>query len=315
MTLAIGVDVGGTKVLGGVVDDDGKVIAEIRRPTPSQDPDETAEVIVGVILELCADHEAVAVGVGAAGFIDESRSTVRFAPNLAWRDEPLRERLAGRVPLPVFIENDANAAGWAESRFGAGRGHDDLLLITVGTGIGGAIVLDGTLYRGRFGGAGEPGHMIVEHEGIRCGCGNQGCWEQYSSGGALTRAARERAKASPVTAARLLELADGDPDAITGPFVTQAAEEGDALALELFDEIAGWLGIGLANLSALLDPGLFILGGGVSQAGHLLLDPVQAAYAAELTGRGYRPLAEVVLAQMGNEAGLVGAADLARREA
>jgi hypothetical protein len=120
VTLAIGVDVGGTKVLGGVVDDDGKVIAEIRRPTPSQDPDETAEVIVGVILELCADHEAVAVGVGAAGFIDESRSTVRFAPNLAWRDEPLRERLAGRVPLPVFIENDANAAGWAESRFGAG---------------------------------------------------------------------------------------------------------------------------------------------------------------------------------------------------
>jgi glucokinase len=315
VTLAIGVDVGGTKVLGGVVDEAGKVIAEIRRPTPSQDPDQTADVIVDVILELCADHEAVAIGVGAAGFIDEERSTVRFAPNLAWRDEPLRERVADRVPLPVFIENDANAAGWAEWRFGAGRGHEDLVLVTVGTGIGGAIVLDGALHRGRFGGAGEPGHMIVEHGGIRCGCGNQGCWEQYSSGGALTREARERAKASPRTAARLLELAEGDPAAITGPFVTQAAEEGDPLALELFAEIALWLGMGLANLSALLDPGLFILGGGVSQAGHLLLEPVQEAYGAQLTGRGHRPLAQVVLAEMGNEAGLVGAADLARRGA
>jgi glucokinase len=310
--LAIGVDVGGTKVAGGVVDEEGKILAELKRPTPSESPERTADVIVEVVNELRADHDIEAVGIGAAGFIDADRAMVLFAPNLAWRDEPLRERVADRIGLPVIIENDANAAGWAEARFGAGRGESDLVICTIGTGIGGAIVLGGRLYRGRWGIAAEPGHMLVVRDGIRCGCGNRGCWEQYGSGRALTREARDSAAASPLAAEALLQLAGGKVDDITGPIVTRAAQDGDPVASEVFRDVAHWVGIGLANLAALLDPGLFVLGGGVADAGDLLVQPARAAYAAHLTGRGHRPLAEIRLAELGNDAGLVGAADLAR---
>lgn len=313
MGYAIGVDVGGTKVAAGVVDDEGKILAEVRQPTPSYSPELTADAIVEVVAELRADHDVEAVGIGAAGFIDADRSTVLFAPNLAWRDEPLRDRVADRIGLPVIIENDANAAGWAEARFGAGRGESDIVCCTFGTGIGGAIVLGGRLHRGRWGIAGEPGHMLVVPDGIRCGCGNRGCWEQYGSGKALTREAREAAVASPLAAERLLRLAGG-VDGITGPIVTQAAHDGDPASCAVFKDVAHWVGIGLANLAAILDPGVFILGGGMADAGDLILGPARSAYAGQLTGRGHRPLAEIRLAELGNDAGLVGAADLARLE-
>jgi glucokinase len=310
--LAIGVDVGGTKVAAGVVSDDGTVVAELRRPTPSESPAQTADVIVELVEQLRKEYDVDAIGVGAAGFIDSGRSTVMFSPNLAWRDEPLREHISDRIGLPVVIENDANAAGWAEAKFGAGRGEHHLVLVTLGTGIGGAIVLDGKLYRGRWGVAGEPGHMTMVQNGVHCGCGNRGCWERYCSGTALTRAAQEAVAASRVVGHDLLEFAGGSIDGITGPVVTEAAKAGEQLALELLADVSRWLGLGLANISAVLDPGTYVIGGGLAAAGELLLEPARAAYAGALSGRGHRPLADIRLAGLGNEAGVVGAADLAR---
>lgn len=313
MTLAIGVDVGGTKVAAGVVDPAGQVLADVQYPTPSTSPTETAEVIGALVATLRRSHDVGAVGIGAAGFVDEFRSVVRFAPNLAWREEPLRAEVADLVGLPVVVENDANAMAWAEARFGAGRGEDHLVGVTVGTGIGGGMVLCGELYRGRYGIGAEFGHVRVVPDGLRCGCGNLGCWEQYASGRALVREAQELATAAPVMAARLLEMGGGAVEGITGPTVTAAALEGDAAAIECFTAVGRWLGQGLADLAAVLDPGVFVVGGGVSAAGDLLLAPARTAYAAALTGRGHRPAADIRLAELGPRAGLVGAADLARR--
>jgi glucokinase len=313
MALTIGVDVGGTKVAAGVVDDHGRILEQVRRRTPSTNPAETAEVIVEVVDLLKGKFEAVkAVGVGAAGFVDETRAVVQFAPNLAWRDEPIRDKVEERVELPVIVENDANATAWGEARYGAGRGEDYLVCVALGTGIGGGIVVDGKLYRGRFGIGGEIGHFRVVPDGRRCGCGNRGCWEQYASGNALVAEARDLARVSPALAGRLLELGDGRPEGISGPEITQAAREGDPAALECFRTVATWTGQGLADLTAILDPGVFVIGGGLSDAGDLLLDPVRTAFQSALTGRGHRAFADIRIAELGSSAGIVGAADLAR---
>jgi len=312
VALTIGVDVGGTKIAAGVVDDAGTILARTRRPTPGTSPSAVADTIAAVVEDLRAQHDVVAVGVGAAGFVDAERARVLFAPNLSWRDEPLRDEVAGRTGLPVVVENDANAAAWAEYRFGAGRGEPDLVVVTVGTGIGGGMVLDGRLYRGRFGLGGEFGHMQLVAGGRRCGCGQQGCWEQYCSGRALLREAREIADVWPDEGRRLLELGDGKPEGIAAPEVTQAAREGDPAALACFAEVGEWLGQGLADLAAILDPGRFVIGGGVSEAGELLLEPARRTFRARLTVGSRRPSADVRLAELGNDAGLVGVADLAR---
>jgi glucokinase len=311
MSLTIGVDVGGTKVAGGVVTDDGTIVEKLKRATPAHS-DETADVIADVVLDLLSRYDATAVGIGAAGFVDETRSNVLFAPNLAWRDEPLKKRVEARIGQPVVVENDANAAAWAEAKMGAARDQEHVMLITVGTGIGAGIVFDGKLYRGRWGSAGEPGHYRVVPDGRLCGCGNRGCWEQYASGNALVAEARDLARRAPSAAIRLLELGSGTPDGIDGPAVTQAAREGDAGALSCFDSIGSWLGHGLADLAAILDPGCFVIGGGVSDAGEMLLGPARVAYENSLTGRAHRKFAEVRLAELGPDAGLIGAADLAR---
>ncbi len=310
--LAIGIDIGGTKVAAGVVDDDGQLLATSRRPTPSNDPVRLAELVADVVTELRESHDVAAVGVGAAGWVDAARTTVLFAPNLAWRNTPLHADLSRLVDLPVDVENDANAAAWGEHRFGAGEREPDTVVLTIGTGIGAGLIVDGELRRGRFGIGGEPGHYRVVPGGRLCGCGNHGCWEQYCSGTALVRAAREIARERPADAARLLELADGDPDAIDGPVVTIAAQEGDHAAIDCFEEVGRWLGQGLADLTAILDPGRFVIGGGVTDAGDLLLRPARETYAAVVSGRGYRPIADVVPATLGADAGLIGAADLAR---
>ncbi|NHA67067.1 ROK family glucokinase [Phycicoccus flavus] len=313
--LAIGVDIGGTKVAAGLVDATGAVLARARRVTPdrSKSPRVVEDTIVSAVEELLASSaDVVAVGIGAAGFVAADRATVVFAPHLSWRNEPLREALGSRLDLPIFVDNDANAAAWAEYRFGAGRGESSLVLVNLGTGIGGGIVLDGRVLRGRFGIAGEFGHMRVVPDGIRCECGNRGCWEQYASGNALVREARLLMSAGSPVVSDLFERVGGDPGELTGPLVTEAARDGDPLARELLAEIGRWLGVGIADLAAALDPGTFVIGGGVSAAGELLLAPARDAYRRQLTGRGYRPEARVVAAELGNEAGLVGAADLAR---
>lgn len=314
---AIGIDIGGTKVAAGLVDVDGRVLQRARRETPhrSQSPQVVEDTIAEVIEELRGHREAIAVGIGAAGFVDAARASVLFAPHLSWRHEPLRNAMRRRVGLPVVVENDANAALWAECRFGAGQSEPCVVGVNLGTGIGGGVLLDGQLYRGRFGVAGEFGHLQVVPGGHRCECGNRGCWEQYASGNALVREARELAAARSPVAHQLLALVDGDASRITGPLVTQAATAGDPAASELFDDVGRWLGVGLANLAAAFDPGLFIIGGGVSEAGELLLSPAREAYRRHLTGRGFRPEARIVRAELGNDAGLIGAADLARDRA
>ncbi|WP_406317117.1 ROK family glucokinase [Streptosporangium sp. NBC_01639] len=313
MALTIGVDIGGTKVAAGVVDDDGRIVEQLLRPTPATDPEQVAETIAEAVRELSKGREIEAVGLGAAGFVDETRSMVRFAPNLAWREEPLRKKVSDLVGLPVVVENDANAMAWGEARFGAGRGESHLVCVTVGTGIGGGIVFDGSLYRGRWGMGAELGHMQVVPEGRLCGCTNLGCWEQYASGNALVAEARTIAEADPARAATLLEIAGGTPDQIEGQEVTEAARRGDPAALAAFSSLAEWLAQGLNDLAAILDPSCFVLGGGVSRASDLWIDQVRAAFARNLTGHGHRPLADIRLAELGASAGLVGAADLARR--
>jgi glucokinase len=315
--VSIGIDIGGTKVAGGIVDGEGRIITRLRRDTPhrSTSPAVVEDVIVGVVETLIADLDVdsvAAVGIGAAGFVAADRATVAFAPHLSWRDEPLRDALAGRLPAPVFVDNDANAAAWAEWRFGAARGETHLVMITLGTGIGGGLLWDGQVIRGKHGIAGEFGHMQVVPDGHRCECGNRGCWEQYASGNALVREARALVVARSPIAMDMVTRINGDPANLTGPLVTEAARGGDRMAVELLTEIGTWLGVGMANLAAALDPGMFVVGGGVSAAGDLLLRPAREAFARTLTGRGYRPEAKIVSAELGNDAGLVGAADLAR---
>lgn len=313
-SLTVGVDIGGTKVAAGVVTPGGRVLARLRTETPARSRSATVveDTIVSVVSELRREYRVRAVGVGAAGFVDERRSRVLFAPHLSWREEPLRDALSVRLGLPVVVENDANASAWAEVRAGAARGVGDVVVVNLGTGIGGAIVLGGELRRGRYGLAGEFGHMTVVPGGHRCECGNRGCWEQYASGNALTREARELVTAESPVAEVLWQAVGGDPALITGPLVSELARKGDRACRELLEEAGGWLGVGLANLAAAFDPELFVIGGGVSEVGEPLLGPARNAFARSLTGRGYRPEARVVAAALGNEAGLVGAADLAR---
>ncbi len=310
----IGVDIGGTKLLAGVVDGHGAVLARTRRQTPDRStaPQVVEDTIVDAVEELADRHRFWAVGVGAAGFVDASRSTVLFAPHLSWRNEPLRQRLFDRLAVPVIVDNDANAAAWAEYRFGAAVGRNQVLCLTLGTGIGGAMVIDGRMVRGANGIAGEFGHMQVVPDGLLCECGNHGCWEQYASGNALARRGAALVRDAASGAAGLCALADGDPAAVTGALVAQAAEAGDPAALELFTDVGRWLGVGLASLTAAFDPDCILIGGGVAEAGDVLLAPAREALDAGLTGRGLRPVPSVERTGMGSDAGMIGAADLAR---
>jgi len=311
VSATIGLDIGGTKICGGVIDGRGVILSQGRRDTPALDPAAIIAEAASLTRELSSQHQIDAVGVACAAFIDRSGSTVYFSPNLAWRDEPLKARLESALELPVTIENDANAAAWGEFRFGAAADAGNMVMVTVGTGIGGGVVVDGVLMRGAFGVAAELGHMRVVPGGIRCGCGNRGCWEMYASGTALVREAQELVVSGSPLAARLGELCAGDPATLRGPDVTRAAAEGDPAAIELLGDLGVWIGEGLASVAAILDPELVVLGGGVSEAGALLIDPALAAFRRNLTGRGHRPEARFALASLGNDAGMIGAADLA----
>ncbi|MEU0840458.1 ROK family glucokinase [Streptomyces sp. NPDC005962] len=312
MGLTIGVDIGGTKIAAGVVDEEGSILETSQVSTPP-----TSEGVVDAIADAVRDvstgHDVEAVGIGAAGYVDDKRATVLFAPNINWRHEALKDKVEQRVGLPVVVENDANAAAWGEYRFGAGAGHDDVVCITLGTGLGGGIIIGGKLHRGRFGVAAEFGHIRVVPDGLLCGCGSQGCWEQYASGRALVRYAQQRANATPENAEILLGLGDGTAENIEGKHISDAARRGDPVAIDSFRELARWAGAGLADLASLFDPSAFIVGGGVSDEGDLVLEPIRKSFRRWLVGNQWRPHAQVLAAQLGGKAGLVGAADLARQ--
>lgn len=312
MPSTIGVDIGGTKIAAAVVGPDGGIVAKQRVKTPSASEEAIRVAVAELIRPLARRHEVGAVGVSAAGLVDKSGRTVVFAPNLAWRDEPLAEHISADVGLPVHVENDANAAAWGEFQYGAAQHADDCVMVTIGTGIGGGIVHDGQLVHGGFGLAAEIGHMRITRGGLPCGCGNRGCWEQYGSGTALTRLGADLVDSGGAGAARLSELADGDPDQLTGPMITKAAKEGDEASVELLAAFGLGFGEALASLAAILDPELIVVGGGVCEAGELLLEPVRRGFRDNLVARRYRPIAEIVVAELGNDAGVIGAADLAR---
>jgi glucokinase len=313
MSLTVGVDVGGTKVLGGVVDASGKVLATSRRDTPRAGGSELTQTIAAVALELMQKHSITAVGVSAAGFVSSDRKTMLATPNIAdWNGVQLDVELTKLIGLPVVIENDANAAAWGEAKFGAGRNQAHMMMLTIGTGVGGGIVVNNQLYRGAFGIAAEFGHLRVVPEGHLCGCGARGCFEQYASGSALRRHAREAISASPDLARNLLARGDGTIDGLTGQAITDAAREGDPVALAAFQTTAQYLGAGIASLAVLLDPSCVVIGGGVIDAGEILLAPTREAMKRYMPFAGKHPYPEIVAAELGNEAGLVGVADLAR---
>jgi glucokinase len=312
MGLTIGVDIGGTKIAAGVVDEHGTILETSTVPTPPT-ADGVIDAIADAVRDASAEHVVDAVGIGAPGYVDDKRATVLFTPNLTWRHEALKDKVEQRIDLPVVIENDANAAAWGEYKFGVGTGHEDVVCITIGTGLGGGVIIGGRLHRGRFGVAAEFGHIRMVPDGLLCGCGKQGCWEQYASGSALVRYAQQRATATPENATILLGLGDGTPEGVEGKHISEAARRGCPVAVDSFRELARWAGAGLADLASLFDPGAFIVGGGVSDEGDLVLDPIRKSYRRWLVGSRWRPHAEVLAAQLGGQAGMVGVADLARQ--
>jgi glucokinase len=308
---AVGIDIGGTKIAGGLVAEDGTIVRESRVATPATDGDGIVDAVVELVHELTEGAEAIGVGVAAAGFIDADQATIVYAPNLSWRNEPLKAKLDAKLSIPVIIENDANAAGWAEFRYGAGRGARHMAMLTIGTGVGGAVIVDSKMLRGGFGIAGELGHIRVVPDGRLCGCGAHGCIEQYGSGTALLRAARELADSADAQGAFLRDLRDKAGE-LTGDEVYAAISAGDPGALRVLGEVGAWIGQTIASLSAVLDPEVVVIGGGVSAAGELLLQPIREAYLENMPARGFRPELQIKAAEFVNDAGVVGAADLVR---
>ncbi|MFM8927265.1 MAG: ROK family glucokinase [Rhodoluna sp.] len=307
----VGIDIGGTKISGVLLDSHDEVLATEKVPTPAQSSEQILASVIEMVNNLSVGRQIASVGVAAAGFIDANRAEVIYAPNLSWRNEPLKENLEKALNLPVVIENDANAAGWAEFRFGAGQNSKNMVMITIGTGVGGAIIADGKLYRGGFGIGAELGHICFEPGGLECGCGQLGCLEQYASGTALLRKAKLLAKSGSDAGAYLRGIID-EPEALTGDMVYQAIRDSDPGTLALVEEVATDLGKALASIAAVLDPEIVVIGGGVSALGETILSPIRESFRENLPAAGFRPELKIVAANLANEAGAVGAADLAR---
>lgn len=306
----IGIDVGGTSIRAAVVNRDGEVVDSVRAPTPGSAP-VLEDALHRVVAHLAERNDVAAVGLAVAGFLTADRTTVRFAPHLPWVGAPVRATLEERFGLPVVLEHDANAAAWAEYRFGAAAGSRVAVVVALGTGIGAALLIDGRLYRGAYGVAPELGHLQVVPDGRPCPCGKRGCWERYCSGTALVDTAVEMLASAPGRS----QLAAGvaaDPGSLTGRRIAGAAQDGDPLAVAAVADFARWLGLGLAMVADIYDPEIIVIGGGVSGSASLFLDDAREHYAAATTGAGHRPLARVRVTQLGDAAGLVGAADLAR---
>lgn len=306
--LNVGIDIGGTKIAGGVVADDGRIVECLRVSTPA-DTGALAQAVADMVGDLAARHDVHAVGVAAAGYIDRTRSVMLHAPNIDWQNEPLRAEFESRIGRTVTLENDANAAGWGEYRFGAGQGSTDMVMLTLGTGVGGAVVGDGQLLIGANGSAAELGHVRFVRGGRPCGCGQSGCLEQYASGRALQREIADIIDAGEIGAR--LAAHRGASGIVAGRDLANLLDDGDAGALEAIRRVATALGEACGAFQAVLDPELYVIGGGVADLGERLLEPTRIAYETSLPGFGERPTARFVTASLGNDAGLVGVADLA----
>jgi glucokinase len=311
--LAIGVDIGGTKVLGGVVDLTGKILRTFRADTPREGGDALNQVIADVVAELQTTHKTESIGISAAGLVSSDRQTMLGAPNIKdWDGVNIAKALHKISGINSIVENDANSAAWAERVYGAGKGQENVIMITVGTGLGGAAIVDGKPLRGANGTGAEFGHMRVAPGGELCGCGIRGCFEQYASGTALMRQTKAAIAKDPDSAKDLLARGNGTITGLLGNHITDAARAGDKLAIGVLENLGDWLGQGIATLAMLFDPAVVVIGGGVIDAGELLLEPARRAMMREMPFVGKHPVPEIVAAKLGNDAGLVGAADLSR---
>lgn len=308
--LGVGIDVGGTKSLGVVVDGEGSVLAESRVPTPDGATELLAmlDAVVGELTELAGD--VAGVGVGVPGIVDAD-GRLRYAPNLVGVEElPVRDLLADGFAVPVVVANDTDCAAWAERTLGGAQGHDEAVLVTLGTGIGTGIIAGGRIHLGANGFAGELGHHIVVPDGLVCSCGRRGCWETVASATALARLAAEaveRGATGPLAA-----LAGDDPSSLRGEQVTRAARDGDDAAVAVIEEFSRWVGIGLANCVDLLDPSLILVGGGLVAEHELLLPRIRGHCVDHLFAAGHRPEVAIEPAGLGERAGALGAAVLGR---
>ncbi|GAB3281324.1 ROK family protein [Parasphingorhabdus pacifica] len=294
----------------GVITPQGEVLATHRVPTPSS-ASELDSAVVDAVRGLADRYPVAGVGLAVAGFVSEDRRIVRFAPHLAWRHAEVADDIARRLGMPVLLEHDANAAAVAEHRYGALAGSRAGVLVAVGTGIGGALVIDGRLFRGAYGVAPELGHLRLVPDGRPCPCGKRGCWERYCSGTALVTTALELLETEPADTP-WARSARAEPGSVTGEQVACAAEDGDPTALRAMAELSRWLGEGLALIADVYDPDVVVIAGGVSGSGHLFLDGARRRYEDTITGAGNRPLAEIRTAAHGAEAAIIGSAVLAR---
>ena len=313
MPETVGVDLGGTKILVGVVGEDRKVLYEDQEQVAGQGQDELLATLEREVREaLEARPNVAAVGLGIPCTIDRERGVAISAVNLPLHNVPIRDRMWERLGIPVFVDNDANVAALAEHRFGAAKGTTDAVMLTIGTGIGGGVIIDGEVYRGATGAASEPGHIVIDFDGPPCqgNCPNHGCLETFASGTALGREGREAAEANPESALGSV-LAEGG--VIDGKAVTDAANDGDPVAVAVVEEAGRRLGAGLSGLANIFEPEVIVIGGGVTKViGELMVAPARE----ELRARALPPMNKtpVRMAELGTEAGMVGAAEMARLE-
>lgn len=311
--LTIGIDIGGTSIRAAVVDDRGQIHDSQRAQTPSTAP-ALEQCLEWLVDDLRSRSEVAAVGLAIAGFLTPDRSVVRFAPHLPWREVPVAARMSERIGLPVSCEHDANAAAVAERRFGAAAGGHVTLVLAIGTGIGAGLLLEGEVFRGSNGVAPELGHLPVVPDGRPCPCGKRGCWERYCSGTALVDNVVELVAAGKHRNSPLARETAVDPGSLTGRRVAAAAHDGDPMGLAALADFSRWLGYGLALIADVFDPDLIVLAGGVGASSGLFLDEARDHYGALLTGSGHRRLARIRGTQLGEAAGVIGAAAIARSD-
>ena len=314
----IGVDLGGTNVRAALTDREGQILHEVRRPALSdQRPEFTLANIRDAVAEVIENQgagpkEVVGIGIGLPGIMDDADGTVFWSPNFPhWENVPVAREVGGPSHLPVTLLNDAKCAALGELSFGAGRGARHMVMITVGTGIGGAFVVDGQLLLGPNGSIGEVGHHTIDPDGPLCGCGNHGCWERFCGRDAIVGRTVRLLQRGRMSA--LLEKVKRPGD-VTPALVAHAAAAGDALAVEVMEETGFYIGIGVANLVNMLNPEVFVIGGGIAQAGEPLFGPVRRTVAARAVALQAK-MARIVPAELGDNAGVMGAAARALQRA
>lgn len=309
--IAVALDIGGTKIAAAIVDAEGHILSTIRHETPQGTTGNIIDAINGLIDKLIGSSleigELIGIGLAVAGTINYEQGVVVQSPNLPFSNLRIKSIVESKFGLPVFVDNDGNLAALGEKYYGVAREAQNIVGLTLGTGIGAGIIMNGCLYRGATGSAAEIGHMVIQATGPQCTCGSYGCFEEMASGRALLRVAKEKVKDDKESL--VLKLSGGSIEDITGPMITEAAQKGDRTAIDSFNEVGFWLGIGINNIINIFNPELVVLGGGMAEAGDLVLKPAREVV-AERTLHPNKEDAEIVLADLGNQAGILGAAAL-----